>query len=393
MENPEMPSILLLIAALGALALAGCGARGSETKVDAITPPRDPLEITVRPDLMRDVKVGEPEWKEVSATLRVAGRIEADETRVARINAPVSGRIMDLDVIEGQAVVRGQVLATIHSTDLSALESVFLKADSQRQLAERAVVRARQLLDAGVIGEAELLRRETELQQAAAELASARQQLKVLGISDDGLKNLQTTRAIDSLIQVVSSISGRVLERKVTIGQVVQAAEIICVVADLSNVWLVADVPEQSAGRIRTGKAVQAEIPALPGETITGKLSYVSPVVNPETRTVRMRMDVPNPERKYKPAMLATITLLDSAERRRIIPLNAIVRENNEDNVFVQTGPARFVLRRVTLGPEFPAGRALIDGLRPGEKIVLDGAFHLNNERKRLLMQGGAEGA
>jgi len=174
---------------------------------------------------------------------------------------------------------------------------------------------------------------------------------------------------------------------------VVQAAEIICVVADLSNVWLVADVPEQSAGRIRTGKAVQAEIPALPGETITGKLSYVSPVVNPETRTVRMRMDVPNPERKYKPAMLATITLLDSAERRRIIPLNAIVRENNEDNVFVQTGPARFELRRVTLGPEFPAGRALTDGLRPGEKIVLDGAFHLNNERKRLLMQGGAEGA
>jgi cobalt-zinc-cadmium efflux system membrane fusion protein len=393
MENPDMPNILMLICAFGALALAGCGARGSETKVDATSPPRNPLEIAVRPDLMRDIKVGEPEWREVSATLRVAGRIEADETRVARINAPVSGRIMDLDVIEGQAVVRGQVLATIHSTDLSALESVFLKADSQRQLAERAVVRARQLLDAGVIGEAELLRRETELQQAAAELASARQQLKVLGVSDDGLKNLQTTRAIDSLIQVVSSISGRVLERKVTIGQVVQAAEIICVVADLSNVWLVADVPEQSAGRIRTGKAVQAEIPALPGETITGKLSYVSPVVNPETRTVRMRMDVPNPERKYKPAMLATITLLDSAERRRIIPLNAIVRENNEDNVFVQTGPARFELRRVTLGPEFPAGRALTDGLRPGEKIVLDGAFHLNNERKRLLMQGGAEGA
>ncbi len=388
-----MPNILLLIAAFGALALAGCGARGSETRVDATTPPRNPLEITARPDLMRDIKVGEPQWKEVSATLRVAGRIEADETRMARINAPVAGRIMDLDVIEGQAVSRGQVLATIHSTDLSALESVFLKADSQHQLAQRAVARARQLLDAGVIGEAELQRRETELQQAAAELASATQQLKVLGISDDALNNLQTTRAVDSLIHVVSSISGRVLERKVTIGQIVQAAEIICVVADLSNVWLVADVPEQSAGHIRSGKAVQAEIPALPGEIITGKLSYVSPVVNPETRTVRMRMDVPNPERKFKPAMLATITLMDNAERQRIIPLNAIVRENNEDHVFVQTGPDKFLLRPVTLGPEFRAGRALLDGVRAGEKIVLDGAFHLNNERKRLLMQGGAEGA
>lgn len=393
MENRNMPKSLLLIAALGSMVLAGCGARGSEAKAEATAPPRNPLEITVRPDLMRDIKVGEPEWKEVSATLRVAGRIEADETRMARINAPVAGRIMDLDVIEGQVVTRGQVLATIHSTDLSALESVFLKADSQNQLAQRAVARARQLLDAGVIGEAELQRRETELQQAAAELASAQQQLKVLGISADALKNLQTTRAVDSLIHVVSSISGRVLERKVTIGQVVQAAEIICVVADLSNVWLVADVPEQSAGHIRSGKAVQAEIPALPGEIITGRLSYVSPVVNPETRTVRMRMDVPNPERKYKPAMLATITLLDNAERQRIIPLNAIVRENNEDNVFVQTGPDKFVLRRVTLGPEFRAGRALLDGVRAGEMIVLDGAFHLNNERKRLLMQGGAEGA
>jgi cobalt-zinc-cadmium efflux system membrane fusion protein len=311
---------------------------------------------------------------------------------MARVSAPVTGRIMDLDVIEGQIVTRGQVLATIHSTDLSAVESTFLKADSQYQLADRAVARARQLLDAGVIGEAELQRRDTELQQAGAELSSAREQLRVLGISDEALAKLQKTRAVDSLIHVVSSISGRVLERKVTIGQIVQAAETVCVVADLSNVWLVADVPEQTAGTIRTGKAVQAEIPALPGETITGKLTYVSAIVNPETRTVRMRMDLPNPDRRYKPAMLATITLVDNAERRRIVPANAIVREGNEDNVFVQTGPEKFVLRHVTLGPEFRDGRSLLDGVSAGDKIVLDGAFHLNNERKRLLLQS-SEGA
>jgi membrane fusion protein, heavy metal efflux system len=386
-----MPKSVLLVftfVVLSAMILAGCGARGADHKAAAAPPAGNPLEITVRPDLMRQIKVGEPKWEQVSATLRVAGRVEADETRMARVSAPVTGRIMDLDIIEGQVVTRGQVLATIHSSDLSAVESTFLKADSQYQLADRAVARARQLLEAGVIGEAELQRRDTELQQAGAELSSAREQLRVLGISDEALEKLQKTRAVDSLIHVVSSISGRVLERKVTIGEVVQAAESVCVVADLSKVWLVADVPEQSAGTIRIGKALKAEIPALPGETITGKLTYVSAIVNPETRTVRMRMDLPNPDRRYKPAMLATITLMDNAERRRIVPANAIVREGNEDNVFIQTGPDKFVLQRVDLGPEFRDGRALIDGVRPDQKIVLDGAFHLNNERKRVLLQG-----
>ena len=390
-----MPKSVLLyftLVVLNAMILAGCGARGADDTAAAAPQAVNPLEITVRPDLMRQIRVGEPKWEHVSGTLRVAGRVEADETRMARVSAPVAGRIMDLDIIEGQIVTRGQVLATIHSTDLSAVESTFLKADSQYQLADRAVARARQLLEAGVIGEAELQRRDTELQQAGAELSSAREQLRVLGISDEALAKLQKTRAVDSLIHVVSSISGRVLERKVTIGEVVQAAEIVCVVADLSKVWLVADVPEQSAGAIRTGKAVKAEIPALPGEIITGELTYVSAVVNPETRTVRMRMDLPNPERRFKPAMLATITLMDNAERRRIVPANAIVREGNEDNVFIQTGPDKFVLHHVTLGPEFRDGRSLIDGVGAEDKIVLDGAFHLNNERKRLLLQG-SEGA
>jgi cobalt-zinc-cadmium efflux system membrane fusion protein len=324
----------------------------------------------------------------VSSTLRVAGRIEADETRMARISAPVNGRIIDLNIIEGQSVKRGQVLATIHSTDLSAVQLALLKADSQYQLASRAVDRARQLLDAGVIGEAEMLKRKAELEQASAELSASQEQLRVLGMPEPALEKLRKSRAVNSLIQVVSSINGRVLQRKVTIGQVVQAAEIVCVVADLSRVWLVADVPEQSAGSLRIGKAVEAEIPALPNEKITGRLSYVSAVVNPETRTVKTRMDLPNPDRRYKPAMLATISLVDAPERRLIIPPTAVVREGNEDHVFIQRSSDIFVLHNVRLGPEFRDGRTLLGGLKGDEMIVLDGAFHLNNERRRRLLQG-----
>ncbi|HWC00268.1 MAG TPA: efflux RND transporter periplasmic adaptor subunit [Bryobacteraceae bacterium] len=371
------------------LILAGCHAAGSPEKgVEAEKHEHDPLEIQVNAELMKQIRIGEPTFAQVSGTLRVAARVEADETRMARVSAPVTGRITDLDVYEGQMVKRGQVLATLHSTELSSSQFAFLRASSQQRLAQQAAGRAKQLLEAGVIGEAEVQRREAELHQATAELSSARDELKVLGMPEEAIAKLEADRTVNSLSEIVSSIDGRVLERKVTIGQVVQPAETIFVVADLSKVWLVADVPEQSATGIQVGKSVNAEIPALPGELISGTLSFVSPIVSPETRTVRARMDLPNPELHFKPAMLATMTLVDGAERQRIIPRTAVVREGNEDHVFVQTGPSAFVLRRVTLGDDFRDARVVVDGIHPGEKIVLDGAFHLNNERKQRAVQG-----
>jgi cobalt-zinc-cadmium efflux system membrane fusion protein len=378
----------VLLSAL-ALATAGCGARAvTEHKSAEQTPRRNPLEIEVGPDLARQIQVGLVPVADVTGTMKLAGRVEADETRMARVNAPVTGRVIELKVAAGQMVKRGELLATIHSTDLSAAQSAFLKAASQQRLAERAVARAPQLLDAGVIGEAELQRRDAELQQAIAELSSSRDQLSVLGMTADGLVQLEGSRVINSLAHVVSTIDGRVLDRKVTMGELVEAAETVCVVADLSNVWLVADVPEQSARLLRTGLSVEAEIPALPGHHVAGKLSFVSAIVNPETRTVRARMDLPNSESIYKPAMLATITLREGSENRRVVPAGAVVRENNQDHVFVQAATNTFTLHPVILGLELRSVRVLESGLGENDRIVLDGAFHLNNERKRRSIQG-----
>ncbi len=259
-------------------------------------------------------------------------------------------------------------------------------------LAERAVARAKQLIDAGVIGEAEVQRRDAELQQAAADVASAREQLMVLGQGQEEIDKLQKTRAVSSNTHILSTIDGVVLERKATLGQVVQAVETVFVVADLSHVWLVADVPEQNAGSIAVGKAVRAEIPALINHQVDGRLSFVSSIVNPQTRTVRVRMNLPNPKGRYKPAMLATMTLLDTAERQLVVPSNAVVREGNTDNIFVQTASGHFRLRPVKLGPEYQQFRVVTDGVDEKEVIVTDGAFHLNNERKRRELgdEGGA---
>src|SRR5262249_50807736 len=146
--------------------------------------------------------------------------------------------------------------------------------------------------------------------------------------------------------------------------------------------------PEQSAGNILVGQSAEAEIEALAGEIIRGKLSFVSAMVNPETRTVRVRMDLPNLRQRYKPAMLAKMIVSGHRENRRVIPSSAVVREGNQEHVFVQTGEDRFLLRPVTLGAEQSGMRVLIDGIRPGEQIVIDGAFHLNAERKRAAVEG-----
>jgi membrane fusion protein, heavy metal efflux system len=382
----RQPASALAITAALAFVLTGCKSSGSQAAGSLPSNAPNAFQVTVSPNLLSQLKIGAPEWQEVSRSLQVAARLEADATRMARIGTPVTGRIADLVAMEGESVRHGQVIAKVHSTDLSGAEFALLKASSQRLTAQRGVERAQQLLTAGVIGSAELLRRQAELQEVTAEVSASRSQLKVLGMADDAILDLETSHKIDSVSNIVSSVDGTVLERKVTLGQVVQPAETIFVIADLSNVWLIADVPEEYAGALSIGKRVEAGVIAFPGEKIGGKLSFINQIVDPETRTVRTRMNLSNPRRLYKPAMLASMELQDNPKRQLVIPRSAVVREDDKDHVFVQTGANSFQLRQVALDGDFREGRVLLEGVRSTDKIVLAGAFDLNNERKLKLM-------
>lgn len=376
-----------LASALTLLALAGCK-KSVPPHVEAPAE-QDPTAISVTPDLARQLKIGEPTVQEVAGSLQVAARIDTDASRIARIGSPVAGRIIKLLALEGQNVHRGATLATLHSTGLSDTQFSFIKAYSQQKLAEQATERAEQLVKADVMGRAELERRRAELLQATAEAAAFRTQLRGLGMSDGSIRQLENTRQLNADYPILSTIGGTVLERKVTIGQIVQPAEITFLVADLSNVWVLADVPEESAGKLHKGMKVTVKIPALPDQNVEGKLSYVAPIVDPVTRTVQVRMDLPNPRGIFKPAMLAGMTFLEHTEQKTTIPSTAVVREENKDYVFVQIEPTKFKLREVSLGLENGDDRVLESGISPGEKIVLDGAFHLNNQRKQNAIKGG----
>lgn len=349
----------------------------------------DPLKVTVTPQLLANISVGSAQMLAVTTQQKVAARVETDASHVARIGSPVEGRITKVLVFEGQRVHRGQVLAMLHSNSLSDTQFAFVKACSEEKLAEQAAARARQLVQADVIGRAELQKREAEVLQSATEVSALRAQLHGLGMSEAAIQRLEATRKLTSEYPILASISGTVTERDVTVGQVVQPADQAFQVADLSNLWFAADVPEEQSRSLAVGKTVIASIPALPGETITGKLSFVSPIVNPETRTVQARMNLSNPKGLFKPDMLASMTFESNADQRLTIPSTAVVREENKDHVFLQVSPTEYLLREVELGAEVNDRRVVVRGITAHDKIVLNGAFHLNNKRKQDMIKGG----
>lgn len=378
-----MKKALLLV--LSAALLLGCNKEDHKTAVQEKV---DPSLVTAAPELLAQLKLADVSRQPVAEMLRVAGRIDFDEQRLARIGATVTGRVTQIDALLGQDVRKGEVLARLNSSELSSQQLNFLKARAQLELNRRNAERAKALFDADVIGAAELQRRESEFQISLAETRAASDQLQLLGVSPAAIDRLGKQGAVDSVTPVSATLAGVVVERKLAQGQVVQPADTLFVVADLSRLWAVAQVPEQQVSQVRTGQSVSIEVPALGNEKLVGKLIYVGQTINPETRTVLVRTELDNSDGRLKPAMLASMLIEARPVERLVVPASAVVRENDEDHVFVAEGDGVFRLLKIKLGPEQGGQRVVVSGLKGEEKLVVDGAFHLNNERNRKEMEG-----
>lgn len=381
MNSILMPGSLLALVLL----LAAC--KPVDTPDEVVTEQQDPNVVELSPLLQSQAKVAAVGKAEIREVLRVPGSIQADDQRVARIGASVTGRITDINVVLGQDVRQGEVLATLNSTELAQNQLLYIKAAQQIALQTKAVERARQLLEADVIGAAELQRREAELSAAQADLYTAKEQLQVLGMSDKAVVQIARSGQIRSYSNVDARLSGTVISRKVNLGQVVQPAEELFIVADLSRVWAVAEVPEQQVELVQEGEDVEIEIPALSNRKITGKLIFVGDVVNPLTRTVTVRTDLENSDEAIKPDMLVSMLVQSKLTQQLAVPKRAVVRENDRDYVYVEIAPNKFRLREVGLGTEYKEMAVVVSGLDEGEKIIVDGAFHVNNERKRKELE------
>ncbi len=345
----------------------------------------------IAPDsLQAQLQITDVASQEVSDALRVAGQIDFDEQALTRIGSSVTGRVTQIQATLGQIVDKGDTLALINSSELSGAQLSYLRARSERELHRRNMARAKTLFEADVISAAEFQRRESEFEIASAETRAAQDQLRVLGVSPKSIENLANTGTIDSVASVMATIKGVVVERKVAAGQVVQASDVLFAVADLSRVWAVAQVPEQQVGQVKVGQSVSIEVPALGNEKLEGKLIYVGQTVNPESRTVLVRTALDNKSGRLKPSMLASMLIESSPVKRLVIPATAVVRQDDTDHVFVEEADKRYRLTPVTLAAEHSGQRVVLDGLKPGMRIVSEGAFHLNNHRNLKEMDNGS---
>ncbi|MGZ5052184.1 MAG: efflux RND transporter periplasmic adaptor subunit [Methylobacter sp.] len=355
--------------------------------VSANAADNDLPSVKATPVLMKQIKVIAVGESQVHDTLRLPARIDLDQQRVARIGATVAGRITETQAILGQEVRKGEQLAILNSTELGLAQSAYLKTSAQVSLRRLAVQRAKRLLASDVIAAAELQERESTLNEAEVDLRTAADQLRALGMTDRDLARLIKEQKIHSQLPITASIEGTIVERNVTVGQVVQPSDALFTVADLSQVWVVAEIPEQQASWAHEGDEALFTIASLPGEELSGRLTYVADMVNPQTRTLTVRMALANPQRIFKPNMLATLVIRKQGVQDLVLPDSAVLRVNDKDHVFVETAPEQFQLRPVQLGIRYGDVRRVLGGLKPGDKVVVEGAFHLNSERQRKDME------
>ena len=349
---------------------------------------QDPNVVMVNADLHKLIVDGTAKVMPFVEELRASGRIDFNEFYLSRIGANVTGRVSEILVIPGQVVKVGDVLAKITSTELTQSQLAYLKARSASQLAEQAANRARILFREDVIALAELQKREAESISAKAEFKAANDQLRVQGMVQANIDRLAKSGGIESINHVIATIAGEIVERKINNGQVVQPSDALFTIANLNTLWAVAEVPETYSYLISKGQNASLMIPAIRQADIEGVITYVDSMINPQTRTVLMRMEITNKDRQIKPGMLATMVVQSKSVDKLVVPVSAIIREDNHDHVFVRLDDDRYRLVMVKLSSEGRGYRPVISGLYEGQEIALDGAYHLNTERKRQLNGG-----
>lgn len=378
---------LCLLIGSGALLLSACGDKKPQPVASNAAAAVDPMEVVIKPEMAQQFKVSKLELQQITPWLDISGRIEANDRLVTRIGAAVTGRVTEVLAEVGDRVQPGQALARVASSELTTAQMGYLKAHSAASQAERAVDRARQLILADVIGSAELQRRESELAVARAELRAAGDQLRLMGLPSGAIERLRDQGTLHPVAAVSATLAGVVIERKVSHGQVAQPGDPLFTVADLSTVWVVGALPEQTARSVQAGQTVNIEVPALDNRSLSGKIVFVGDTVSPETRSVTIRTQVDNFKRDLKPQMLATMRVRGSTQQVLALPAQAVVRENDRDHVFVRTAELRYRLTPVELGPAQDELRPVLKGLPQGSEVVTEGAFHMNNERKRAELE------
>ncbi len=340
----------------------------------------------------------------IAGMILATGKIAVPEDQMAVIGPVNEGRLVRLYAGQGSRVKKGQKLADLESADIDQAESDYLKAladyenakrssaaevklaqetyDRTKMLYEKTIVPGKNLQAAEHDLEVAKANQESSIAGTKAALTAARRHLLILGLKDSSIDSLANKPDLGAVFSLNSPIDGVVVERTATIGATVGTDANLFKIINLSRVWIDANVFEKDLERVRYGQEVKLTVPAFPEATFVGKVILVNSVVDPDTRTVKVRTEVPNPDGRLKPDMFANVAIVTDLNRNAIsVPQSAVLEDGGKSVVFVAENGG-YKKREVTAGIKGNDQVEIINGLAAGDKVVVKGNYLLLQQSK-----------
>jgi len=336
---------------------AGKGREGETTKQQAA-----PV-ITLSPDKVQliGVRTAVAEYRSLGKEIRAVGKVVPDETRLAYVNTKVAGWVKKLYVdYTGKEVVKGQPLLSLYSPDLVTAQEEYLIAI--------------QAAKSGPAGSSEIESSQQEL------IESAKRRLQLWDITDQQIAELEKNGKPQTDMIIEAPLSGIVLEKMVLDGAYISPGMNLYRIADLSTIWILADIYEYEVPLVRIGQSARVTLPYQSGGAYLAEVNYIYPTLDPVTRTVKVRLVVKNPRLLFKPEMFADVEINVSSGSRLVIPRSAVIDSGMRQIVYVEKKPGVYEQRQVTLGLRGEDYVEIVKGIAKGDRVVTSGNFLIDSE-------------
>lgn len=379
-------TLALVLGIATAATLAGCGRsdkpdaeKGAEAATPASAPAGEGLRLNTAEATRAGIQLETVQAQQVPDVVSVTANIHVNQDRVARVAPRVEGRIVGVTANLGDQVRTGQSLATLDSLSIGEASLALLQAQSTDRAAEADFKRASALNAEEIIAQKDYLRLKAERERAAVAMRAAEDRLRLLGVDPKRVNRVEST------FPLMAPLTGIVVQKKATVGELGTPSDPLFTVADLSTVWVEANLTEDQLSKVQPGVAAAITVVAYPGETFRGKVTYVASLLDKETRTIPARIEVANKDGRLKPEMFAK-AVIDvgsgsstpaSAPSVISVPDSAIVLMQGQPSVFVANNAGAYEQRAVELGDKV-SGRTIVKaGLTAGEKVVIAGTYAL----------------
>lgn len=342
-----------------------------------------------------DVRVAPVTRQNVPFQLRTTARVDYDQRRVAHVSPRIPGRVVSVLADLGDDEKAGTWLATLDSIELGQAKADYLSARAEESVARKTLAREERLFKEKIVSEQAVLEARGAHEKALARLRSAEERLRLLGLSKDEIENVRYGDPESGVFPLTAPLAGRIVEKHLVVGELVGPEDKVFTVADLSRLWIWIDVYERDLAHVRTGDAARIFTQAYPDKTFEGRVSYVTDWVEPDTRAARARIDISNRNGLLKPGMFAEVVLTDTrgkaTEGRKAlaVPAGAVLRDGDHHIAFVKVGEGRYERRVLRIGTRTEDAVEILDGLAPGEQVVVSGGFILKSEAAKEEMGGG----